>query len=460
MFGHRFYQNVSVLSEMAAGLPGQMPEDFDHQINGEPYPDDYLRPKLAVSDVAGYLKFAAGAEPRLLGLGKAVEGVEERAQASCWAADSLTVTTDEALHARIETLWDQCVDGWRVGLLCTFLVTAPVAVLERRYGVDAVTRPHRHDTSLASSLLLLGVQQLSRKAKRSPKAAALLAGAIDSTSWAELQRSDPEYASEVRTLLTVAGHRGPGETELASDVYADAPWLLLRAISGAADREPPPPGRPDSPDAIGRLLTKASWSAIGRRERCRDAVMVLTHQLRTALREWGSRLAARSWLADADDVFYLTYDELCGGEPDLAGKVTRRRTERTRLAELDLPCRFRQPMDLSRQVDPAQFDRVIVGVPAVAGVAVGRVRVLRSPDDELEPGEVLVTRVTDTGWTPFFGTASAVVTDIGGAMSHASIVARGFGIPAVVGTEHASLRLVDGQLVEVNGHEGTVTLLD
>lgn len=460
VFGHRFYQNVSVLSEMAAGLPGQTPEDFDHQINGEPYPDDYLRPKLAVADVLGYLKFAAGAGPRLAGLGKAVESIEESAQASCWAADTLTAATDEALHARIETLWDQCVDGWRVGLLCTFLVTAPVAILERRYGVDAVTRPHQHDTSLASSRLLLGVQELSRKAKRSPKAAALLAGAIDSSSWAELQRSDPEYASDVRTLLTVAGHRGPGETELASHVYADAPWLLLRAISGAADREPPPPDRTDSLDTVGERLAKASWSAIGRRERCRDAVMVLTHQLRTALREWGSRLAARGCLAEGDDIFYLTYDELCGTDPDLAGKVTRRRIERARLAKLDLPIRFSQPMDLSKHADPAQFDRVIVGVPAVSGVAVGRVRVLRSPDDDLEPGEVLVTRVTDTGWTPFFGTASAVVTDIGGAMSHASIVAREFGIPAVVGTKHASQLLVDGQLVEVNGQQGTVTILD
>ena len=71
-----------------------------------------------------------------------------------------------------------------------------------------------------------------------------------------------------------------------------------------------------------------------------------------------------------------------------------------------------------------------------------------------------MARVTDTGWTPFFGAAAAVVTDIGGSMSHASIVAREFGIPAVVGTKHASRFLTDGQLVEVNGATGVVTVLD
>ncbi len=85
---------------------------------------------------------------------------------------------------------------------------------------------------------------------------------------------------------------------------------------------------------------------------------------------------------------------------------------------------------------------------------------MRTADDELEPGEILVTSVTDTGWTPFFGVAAAVVTDIGGLMSHASIVAREFGIPAVVGATGATERLRDGQLVEVDGTAGTITVVD
>ena len=171
-------------------------------------------------------------------------------------------------------------------------------------------------------------------------------------------------------------------------------------------------------------------------------------------------MVARGLLVESDDVFYLTSDEVFSSGPDLVATVSRRRAERDRLAKLHLPLRFMQPMDLSESSEPVGPLRTISGVPAVSGVAIGRVRVLRSPDDEIEPGEVLVTRVTDTGWTPFFGAAAAVVTDIGGSMSHASIVAREFGIPAVVGTRRGSQILKDGQLVEVNGATGVVTVLD
>lgn len=460
IFGHRFYQNVSVLCEMASATPGQTPEDFNHQINGEPYPEGYVRPPSTLRDAYGYLKFAATAGPRLAGIGKAVTEVEQHASEMMMNTDAIAALSDERLSARIEMLWDDCIAGWKVGLLCTFLVSAPTAILERRYGTAAVTRPPDEAANLASSRLLHGVKELSKQARVHPKASAVLAGQIDAQSWDRLQRSDPYYARRVQALLDVAGHRGPGETELCNDVYADAPWLLLRAIAGVSDTAPRKPTDAQPRDFTARLLTKASWSMIARRERCRDAVMRLTHQLRIALREHGSRMASRGLLNELGDIFYLTFDEVFSSSPNLAATVSRRRAERDRLAKVQLPLRFMQQMDLSEASGVVGPQRTISGVPAVSGVAVGRVRVLRSPDDELEPGEVLVARVTDTGWTPFFGAAAAVVTDIGGSMSHASIVAREFGIPAVVGTKRATQVLTDGQLVEVNGATGVVTVLD
>jgi phosphoenolpyruvate synthase/pyruvate phosphate dikinase len=76
-----------------------------------------------------------------------------------------------------------------------------------------------------------------------------------------------------------------------------------------------------------------------------------------------------------------------------------------------------------------------------SGIVRGRVRIMVDAGDDLEPGEVLVANATDTGWTPFFGCAAAVVTNVGGVMSHAAIVAREFGIPAVVNTVDATRRL-------------------
>jgi phosphoenolpyruvate synthase/pyruvate phosphate dikinase len=87
-------------------------------------------------------------------------------------------------------------------------------------------------------------------------------------------------------------------------------------------------------------------------------------------------------------------------------------------------------------------------------------RLLRGPDDfaSMQPGEVLVARMTTPAWTPLFAMASGVVTDVGGPLSHSSIVAREYGIPAVLGTGVATQRVSSGQHVKVDGDAGTVTL--
>ena len=211
------------------------------------------------------------------------------------------------------------------------------------------------------------MKELSKQARGRPDAAAVLAREINAESWIQLQQSDPDYARQVQALLDVAGHRGPGETELSNVVYADAPWLLLRAVAGVNDTAPHQPMEAELRDLVARLLTKASWSMIARRERCRDAVMRLTHQLRMALRERGSRMVVRGLLVESDDIFYLTTDEIFSSLPDLVGAVSRRRTERERLAKVHLPLGFIQPMNLSESSDAVGPQRTISGVPAVWG---------------------------------------------------------------------------------------------
>lgn len=101
------------------------------------------------------------------------------------------------------------------------------------------------------------------------------------------------------------------------------------------------------------------------------------------------------------------------------------------------------------------------GFPGSAGVVVGRVRLITDPSRsaEFQPGEVLVTTVTNVGWTPLFPRAAAVVTDVGAPLSHAAIVAREIGIPAVVGCGNATMRLRTGDRVRVDGTAGTVEVL-
>jgi phosphoenolpyruvate synthase/pyruvate phosphate dikinase len=119
---------------------------------------------------------------------------------------------------------------------------------------------------------------------------------------------------------------------------------------------------------------------------------------------------------------------------------------------------------LFRRVLPAnstdQSGDVLTGLAGSAGRVTGVARVLSGPADfgRLQPGEVLVASITTPAWTPLFVRAAGVVTDVGGPLSHSSIVAREYGIPAVLGTGVGTQRIRDGQRVTVDGDAGTVTL--
>jgi phosphoenolpyruvate synthase/pyruvate phosphate dikinase len=163
-----------------------------------------------------------------------------------------------------------------------------------------------------------------------------------------------------------------------------------------------------------------------------------------------------------DDVFYLVRDELTNPPADAKALIARRRVERVQLESRRPPLNFvgewTPDADAGVELMPGESLR---GTPVSAGLAKGPVRVLTvESTDELEPGEVLVTAFTDTGWTPFFAYAAAVVVDTGGEMSHAAVVAREFGIPCVVGTSTGSKALKTGHVVEVDGASGVVTRVE
>lgn len=105
-------------------------------------------------------------------------------------------------------------------------------------------------------------------------------------------------------------------------------------------------------------------------------------------------------------------------------------------------------------------DGAISGSPVSPGVAEGPVHVISDPAVEaLAPGEILVCRATDPAWTPLFLAAAGLVTEVGGMMTHGSVVAREYGIPAVVGVHNATGRLVTGQQVRLDGTNGTVEVI-
>jgi rifampicin phosphotransferase len=227
-------------------------------------------------------------------------------------------------------------------------------------------------------------------------------------------------------------------------------------------------GRPKLLSRFDALLKVAQRYAVLRERQARDFTLGWPLLRRCALR-LGEGLTARGVIDAAEDVFFLTRAELDGrGDPSEAVVDRRRAWERQRrlLAPLDLGTSPRAIRSLvhgaaeAARTKPISPDAILVGEPASPGRASGAVRIVRGPKDfgSFRDGEVLVARLTAPAWTPLFGRASAVVTDGGTLAAHASLVAREYGIPAVVGAGDATLRLRDGQAVTVDGGAGTVEL--
>jgi pyruvate,water dikinase len=102
----------------------------------------------------------------------------------------------------------------------------------------------------------------------------------------------------------------------------------------------------------------------------------------------------------------------------------------------------------------------LVGLPVSAGTIEGRARVVFDPAKaDLEPGDILVTPYTDPSWTPLFVAIKGLITEVGGLMTHGAVIAREYGLPAIVGVEQATRLITDGKMIRVHGTEGYVEML-
>ena len=199
--------------------------------------------------------------------------------------------------------------------------------------------------------------------------------------------------------------------------------------------------------------------------------------LRGMLLELGRRLTEAGAIAHADDVFWLERDEaergaaaLDRGEAtqDLMGCIEARKmqwrakkrvTPPGQLPKAERIMGIKTDAFMPVSAD-AQTDKVLKGIGCSPGQVTGTARVLHGPEDfdQMQAGDILVTDITTPAWTPLFAMAAGIVTNVGGPLSHGSIVAREYGIPAVLGTGIATQRIESGQRITVDGDAGTVTL--
>lgn len=383
----------------------------------------------------------------------------------------------DALRARIReaedpaamlALWESDVDD---------LVHATARVLELG------ARTGRPDRSAARLRALVGEAEAATLMTGLHGGTAELASLGPVLGLARLRRGEIDTDAYARAW----GHRCPEEFELSAPRPAEDPaWLdrlaadcvdpeeLLRRQAAARERAWERLRR-DHPRAVGRLrrgVERASGAARSR-ERARSEFVRAFWVLRAFV------LRACELTGRGDDLFFLTIAEVLavlGGDAAPLASVPARRAAYARYRALPpYPTVIRGRFDPAawaadpdRRADvhderaaPRPAHGVITGSPGVAGVVDGVARVVATVEEgqALESGEVLVTAVTNVGWTPLFPRAAAVVTDVGAPLSHAAIVARELGIPAVVGCGDATARLSTGDLIRVDGSRGTVTVV-
>jgi pyruvate,water dikinase len=212
------------------------------------------------------------------------------------------------------------------------------------------------------------------------------------------------------------------------------------------------------------------------RDENRDVTTLLSAHLRRVALEIGKRAAARQALATPEDIFMLTWTELpmiledVKASEDWRRVVEARRQERERDAGCDAP-------DLLREGDTGEMlaeddakdhpahcrGRLsLFGVGVSSGTVTGKIKVVRSEREvpQLDGSEILVVSVMDPASTPLFPLLRGMIAEMGGLLSHASILAREYGLPAVVNVQGATHKLHDGDKVELNGSTGTICVLE
>ncbi|MDN5935494.1 MAG: phosphoenolpyruvate-utilizing protein, partial [Nitrosospira sp.] len=307
-------------------------------------------------------------------------------------------------------------------------------------------------------------------------------------------RQNPEFERAFNAFLEHYGHRGLYESYFRNPRWREAPEYLLSSLAQLAEvDEAALRARQQAAvaDALARIetgapfwkrafiqwLAKAAHQEGNQREAARSALIAYTEPVRLILLAAGRYLAGHGVLAQEADIFQLMLSEILralDGDISAAG-VRARVADRNKLFEKW--SREIAPgvvVEASRHstggwqapapgaVAPANNSRRYQGMPTGTGRARGKACLLRHPSDgfKLQPGDILVAPSTDPGWTPLFLRAGGLVVEAGGYLSHGAIVAREFAIPAVVNLPGILASIKDGDMVEVDGMSGIVTLIE
>jgi phosphoenolpyruvate synthase/pyruvate phosphate dikinase len=301
----------------------------------------------------------------------------------------------------------------------------------------------------------------------------------------------PEAHAALRAYLDKYGMRCAGEIDVTRTRWREAPTTLVPLLlSNVKNFEPGAGSRkfeqgrqeasrkerelldrlkqlPDGEQKAGETqrMIRRLRTFIGYREYPKYGIVSRYAVYKQALLEEAARLVRMRVIHEREDIYYLTFQELRDvvRTHELDHEiVSQRKAEHERHRKL-LPPRV---LTSEGEIVAGAYKRAdlpanaLVGLAVSAGVVEGRARVLSGmADAELDAGDILVTAFTDPSWTPLFVSIQALVTEVGGLMTHGAVIAREYGLPAVVGVENATRLIKDGQRIRVHGTDGYVEIL-
>ncbi len=296
-----------------------------------------------------------------------------------------------------------------------------------------------------------------------------------------------------RTFIQRYGMRAPSEIDVSRPRWHEDPSSLLQFVVSNVQQSQPGAQRAqhqqlyaEGEAAAQRLIQTARHGLLGglrgpivnrlvhnarqflpTREHHKFWMVQLLGRIKSICLEAGRELVARQRMERVEDVWFLSVPELIAALEHPAEtvheRIAERRTAFARYGRLSPPHLMTSEGEIPivEAADAKAPAGALVGTPVSMGVVEGIAHIIRDPQTEsLAPGEILVAPFTDPGWTPLFIAAVGLVTEVGGVMTHGSVVAREYGIPAVVGVADATRRIRTGQRIRVHGAAGYVEILE
>ncbi|WP_024346709.1 phosphoenolpyruvate synthase [Lacrimispora indolis] len=362
--------------------------------------------------------------------------------------------------------------------------------LGEKGAADSLSKSVTNNITSQMGLVLLDVADIVRQY---PAVMEYFNRADNDTFFEDLSKLEGGNAvsKSIQAYLEKFGMRCPGEIDITRPRFCERPAVLASMIlSNIKNLEP---------NAHSTLVKRGLWEAKqkerdilkrleqlpGGKQKARKArkkisllrnfsgyreypkyIMVRHYWLiKQALLKEAVLLSKNGVIHEKEDIYYLSFDELREAvrTNQLDYSIIEKRKEEYEAYEKLTPPRIitSEGEAVCGEYDTGNIPKgALAGMPASSGIIEGRARVVLSMEDAvLEEGDILVTTFTDPSWTPVFVSIKGLVTEVGGMMTHGSVVAREYGIPAVVGVEHAARLIKDGQRIRVNGSEGYVEIL-